>query len=86
MAEEVVLKLEVTVSTLGITPTAEFRTHVLNKLTCAGDRALHPLTKAGYISSVSWTTLEPSSPGSFVDLHPGDVKTGNPLIQNRGAS
>lgn len=84
--ETVMLKLEVTVHTLGVTPTAEFRTHVLNKLTTAGDRALHPLTKAGYISGVGWTTIFPSSPGSYVDIHPGDVETGNPLIQKEEGS
>ena len=79
--DETVITLEVIIRIGRGTPTPELRTHILNKIINAGTRALDPLKERGYIRGVSWTTTHPSSPDSFADLHPGDVKTGNPLIR-----
>lgn len=55
--ELTVIKLEVTVRTLGKPPTPEFENRVFDMLSAGAERALEPLGK-GKISGVGWIRLD----------------------------
>lgn len=54
----IVIKLEVTVRTLGEPPTPEFENMVFEKLAASVSKALDPLRKEGKISGVGWTRID----------------------------